>query len=199
MGYLHLAAINPTLSQGQAIKAGTVIGWSGGCYDASQYDGTSNPTGENFVDAIFMSSQPQVGIALHRGVAYGGAGWETFPPIDTALDPTGILETARKAEANPPAPSPGIVHQAGLTWQVTGKLLVLVYGKTAPQNTGIYRLWFKAFTSGKRNCGAPMTIELPMVNWAQTWGVCQWFMNGDRIEWFNGVGTIYNAANQKVY
>lgn len=94
--YMHLSAINPTLKVGDMVKVGDIIGWSGGCTEASQYAGTSNPTGENFLNDPSQSSQPQIGIALMRGPIYGsGAGWAQFPPIDHTLDPTSILNNAR--------------------------------------------------------------------------------------------------------
>lgn len=95
MGYLHLSATNPSLSVGQHIDAGTIVGWVGGGTSDADYLGTSNPTGSNFKNDPSMSSQTQAGIALHRGPSYGGVGWEQFPPIDTALDPTPIIKQAR--------------------------------------------------------------------------------------------------------
>lgn len=97
MGYLHLSAIKPGLSVGQHISAGQLIGWVGGGNSDSQYLGTTNPTGSNFINSPDMSSRTQVGVALHRGPAYGGAGWEIFPPVDWSLDATPIIEAARKA------------------------------------------------------------------------------------------------------
>lgn len=94
--YLHLSAINPTLRIGNRVQVGDLIGWSGGCTVASQYNGTSNPTGSNFLNNPSQSSQPQIGFALMRGPVYGsGPGWENFPPVDYALDPTPILQAAR--------------------------------------------------------------------------------------------------------
>jgi len=95
--YLHMAAANPVLSVGSHVNVGDLIGWSGGCTDAAQYDGTSNPTGSNFLDDPSQSSQPQTGLALMRGSEYGGIGWENFPPIDWQLDPTSIVWRARAA------------------------------------------------------------------------------------------------------
>lgn len=105
MGYLHLSATNPALSVGQHIDGGTLVGWTGGGNSEADYLGTSNPTGSNFVNTTGMSSQTQAGIALHRGPAYGGVGWEQFPPIDTALDPTPLIQQARRMAVSslPPA------------------------------------------------------------------------------------------------
>ena len=93
--YLHLSATNPKLALGGRINAGDLIGWVGGANTASQYQGTTNPTGSNFLDDPSMSSQVQVGIALMNGPAYGGPGWQNFPPIDMNLDPTPTLQAAR--------------------------------------------------------------------------------------------------------
>lgn len=98
MGYLHLSATNPALSLGTHVHIGDLIGWVGGANDESQYAGTSNPTGENFLNPPFHSSQVQVGVALMRGPEYGTAGWENFPPVDWALDPTPILEAAKRGD-----------------------------------------------------------------------------------------------------
>ena len=97
MGYLHLSAVNPALQIGQHVSIGGLLGWSGGCTDASQYAGTSNPTGENFLNTPDQSSQPQTGIAFMRGPSYGSIGWENFPPIDWALDPTSLVWKMRAA------------------------------------------------------------------------------------------------------
>ncbi|MGH8397496.1 MAG: hypothetical protein ACRETA_04535 [Gammaproteobacteria bacterium] len=95
MGYLHLAAVNPLLNVGQHIAAGTVLGWSGGCTQSSQYGSTYNPTGTNFLNAISQSSQPQTGIALMYGPVYGsGAGWNMSLNPDPKLDPTSIVKAA---------------------------------------------------------------------------------------------------------
>jgi hypothetical protein len=90
MNYLHLSAVRPGLSVGEHINAWDIIGWSGGCTEASQYAGTSNPTGHNFLNTPDQSSRPQTGIALMYGPEYGvGAGWTPKP--DPALDPTSLL------------------------------------------------------------------------------------------------------------
>ena len=98
MACLHLAAVLPGLAIGGHIARGSIIGWSGGCNEASQYGGTFNITGHNFLNTIEQSSQPQCGIALMRGPEYGvGAGWSINP--DPALDPTALIMEARKGGA----------------------------------------------------------------------------------------------------
>ena len=101
MGYLHLSAVAPHIVPGYHVSVGEVLGWVGGANDPSQYNGTSNPTGQNFLNPPFQSSRIQVGVALMRGPSYGFAGWENFPPVDWALDPTPIIEAARKAFQQP--------------------------------------------------------------------------------------------------
>lgn len=94
MSYLHLSAVNPALSVGDIVSTGDLIGWVGGANNDAQYLGTTNPTGSNFLNDPIMSSQVQVGIALMRGPEYGvGAGWVTFPPIDTTLDPSSLISS----------------------------------------------------------------------------------------------------------
>lgn len=95
LAFLHLSAVNPSLRVGSHVVKGDLIGWVGGASDPSQYAGTSNPTGQNFLNDPSQSSRVQVGMALMRGPEYGvGSGWETFPPIDWSLDPTSIIKDA---------------------------------------------------------------------------------------------------------
>jgi lysozyme len=113
MAYLHLAAVKPGLL-GTHVNTHDIIGWSGGATHADQYNGTSNPTGRNFLNDPSMSSQPQAGIALMRGPIYGsGAGWSTFPPIDRSLDPTQLILDARKGASM--AGLPTGAHDDGAT------------------------------------------------------------------------------------
>lgn len=103
--FLHLSAVSPALAVDKHVKVGDLIGWVGGANSQAQYAGTSNPTGMNFLNPSFQSSQVQVGFALMRGVEYGTAGWEKFPPIDWALDPSGIIKAAQDAyNATPSTP-----------------------------------------------------------------------------------------------
>ncbi len=195
---LHLAAINPALSKGAHLSAGDLVGWSGGCNTDAQYAGTSNPTGKNMLNTPFMSSQPQVGIALHDGPAYGGAGWRVFPPIDWSLDPTPILTAARQMH-----PNPGILEQAKNIYEATREMLVACYQGVARTDTGIAALWFRAYTDpnpAKRvNAGPPTTLEFPFKDWSGRPGVCVFFQNGMRIEFVNGVAIMYDAYNRAVY
>ncbi len=116
MAYLHLSAVNPSLSVGSHVGWGDLIGWSGGCTSASQYDGTSNPTGSNFLDDPSMSSQPQCGIAMMEGPVYGsGAGWvvwPTNPNVDHSNDmrnPTILIQNALDAiQSSSPTPQPPV-------------------------------------------------------------------------------------------
>lgn len=95
--HLHLSATNPSLQIGQHVKFGDLIGWVGGGNSQADYAGTSNPTGQNFTNSTNSSSRIQTGIALMNGPAYGGPGWVNFPPIDTNLDPTPVLQAARNS------------------------------------------------------------------------------------------------------
>src|SRR6266700_4660334 len=92
MSYLHLSAVNPSLSVGNHVSRGDLVGWVGGANTEGQYLGTTNPTGVNFLNTPEMSSQVQVGIALMDGPEYWvGSGWSVWPPIDTTLDPSSLL------------------------------------------------------------------------------------------------------------
>lgn len=112
--YLHLAAVDPGLSVGKHVNAGDGLGWSGGAFNAGMYLGTTNPTGRNFINDISMSSQTQQGIALMRGAAYGGAGWEQFPPVDWSLDPTPIVTAARQKYMATASPALKLLGRIGL-------------------------------------------------------------------------------------
>lgn len=141
MAYLHLSAIAANLAVGQHISIGDTLGWSGGCNTPAQYNGTSNPTGQNFLNSPDQSSQPQCGIALMRGPEYGvGAGWIKFPPIDWSLDPTPILHRTRAA---------------AFTWHA---LLDL------PYDTGIARSWREKYARGEL-MPPPSSKEYPSKDW----------------------------------
>ena len=100
--YLHLSGVNPQLRINSVVHPGDLIGWCGGGYNDAMYLGTSNPTGENFLNDIWNSSRIQAGFALMRGPSYGHVGWERFPPVDRALDPTQIIRDAlAKLRADP--------------------------------------------------------------------------------------------------
>ena len=98
MGFLHLSAVNPTLREGHHVSKGDLIGWVGGATNEAQYAGTSNPTGQNFLNDPSQSSQIQVGVALMRGPKYGeGLGWVDFIAhgVDWSLNPTQIILDAQ--------------------------------------------------------------------------------------------------------
>ncbi len=136
MAYLHLSAVNPTLKVGKVIKKGDIIGWSGGCTAASQYEGTSNPTGKNFLNDPSQSSRPQTGIALMHGPIYGeGAGWVDFPPVDPKLNPFALIEQAIK-ELQP------------MQYSQEEKAEWIELDRTMPQNTGLMESWAKARRAG---------------------------------------------------
>lgn len=169
MAYLHLSAVRPGLSIGEHVNAGDTLGWSGGCTNASQYAGTSNPTGHNFLDTPDQSSQPQTGIALMYGPEYGvGAGWTPQP--DPALDPTQILTTTRS--------QPFRLKSAADCWHSTAHL----FGGTSPNYmSGIALAWQQLYSAGKKP-GPPLTPEYGSVNWSGKAIRVQEFAN-TRCEW----------------
>jgi hypothetical protein len=92
MAFLHLDAVNPMLRVGMPIAPGTLVGWSGGANNWGQVT-ANNPTGTHFLNTSYMSSGPQIGIALMYGPRYGsGAG---FPGISGNLDPMPLIRAAR--------------------------------------------------------------------------------------------------------
>jgi hypothetical protein len=172
--FLHLSAVNPGLDVGFRVTVGTLIGWVGGATDARQYNGTSNPTGENFLNDPSQSSQVQVGFALSHGPEYGiGLGWIQFPPIDWSRDGTPIIEEARKVWENQQVSNEFMEQAAHDTWNATG--LNLSY------TTGIAHAWHDRYVQG-HVMPPPSTKEWATVKWDGTHIVAQQF-GGLRCEW----------------
>lgn len=175
MAYLHLAAVKVPISLGDYIGKGAIIGWSGGCNAASQYAGTSNPTGKNFLNTLEQSSQPQCGIALMRGPEYGvGEGWTIQP--DPALNPTQLILDARnEGKVN-------VVQFTTREKQLWGRL------ENVPLNEGaaIAQSWLAALrrthyfgpalenevSDGNFQCQA---FACAYAKWDRTTGVTHWF------------------------
>ena len=172
---LHLSAISPAIQIGTRVKVYDLIGWSGGCTHELQYAGTSNPTGENFLNTPDQSSQPQTGIALMRGPEYGiGAGWTQYP--DPQLDPTHLLMSFRNM--------PNLIarQQAAINiWQA------IIPG--LPTDTGIFSMWYEDYIQGIFH-GPAVTEEEPYTDWTGNKGVKQIVLAG-QYEWINGVGKFY--------
>ena len=156
MGYLHLSAIAPNLVLGQHVSMGQVLGWVGGANDPSQYAGTSNPTGQNFLNPPFQSSRIQVGVALMRGPAYGFSGWEDFPPVDWALDPTPIIEAARKAFTSGVSININQRKAFEQEWQSVVKDAML--------HSGIANQAWADYQSGNGH-GPALSEEFPVTDW----------------------------------
>ncbi len=95
LAYLHLSAVNPGLTEGSHVSKGNLVGWVGGASSETDYEGTSNPTGHNFLNTSGRSSRTQVGFALMKGPEYGHAGWTEFP--DPNSNPTQIILDAQQA------------------------------------------------------------------------------------------------------
>lgn len=172
--YLHLAAINPALKVGGRLEHGEVVGWSGGCTSANQYNGTSNPTGSNFLNATSQSSQPQTGIALMHGPVYGsGNGWSTYPL--TECNPIKILNAARAG--TPPVSNKPNTKAQSLTdmWNVF---------RNTNENTGIGKSWLEEVNKGNLY-GPALTDEVDSVTWQGgkiklkifAGGWCEWHLD----------------------
>lgn len=178
-GYQHFSAVRPDLHVGYVLHYNEVVGWSGGCTNIGQYDGTHNPTGQNFLDSAFMSSQPQIGIALCDGTGYGYKGWKTFPPIDQSLNPMPVVEAYRHAMIPPP---PDFKRQ-----QFDTEFRAIVPG--ADPHSGIANLAYEDYLNGKDH-GPAHTPEMKMSNWngdtviVQFFGVGMYEWYGTRGEWF---------------
>ena len=162
--YLHLAAANPDLSVGSHVAIGDLIGWSGGCNTPEQYAGTSNPTGQNFLNTPDQSSAPQTGLALMRGPEYGGIGWENFPPIDWQLDPTSIIWRARAAMLKwSGGVNPTFYGGIGVSWFTR-----YLYGQPMPPATS------SEYNSSNWN-GAPIVVREFGALWCEWNGSANWY------------------------
>lgn len=116
MSFLHLAAINPQLKPGMHVNPGDLIGWSGGANTQAQYAGTSNPTGSNFTNSSFQSGQPQVGVALMYGPAYGeGPAWNASSPPENhpELNPQLLFGQGLGLQTQGGGPSPLVTYVSG--------------------------------------------------------------------------------------
>lgn len=81
-GVLHLDATNSQLRVGQHVQPGDLLGWSGGENSLSQVP-PGAPVSSHFTNPSYQSSQPQVGVALMYGPAYGkGPAWNMSNPPD---------------------------------------------------------------------------------------------------------------------
>lgn len=179
---LHLSAVNPSLRIGQHMSPGELVGWSGGCVNSAQYNGTSNPTGQNFLNNPAMSSQPQVGIALCDGRAYGGLGWKKFPPIDVSLNPEPVLQNYKNNHA-PPPPVNNKLEQWLDVWNSNTINI--------PDTTGIAVTCKKLFEENKMPAVYPIHIEIKTKDW-----------NGESIQWqslSNGYHSEYYLETDRGY
>ncbi len=195
-GFLHLSAVNPALAVGQHVAAGDLIGWVGGANDESQYAGTSNLTGQNYCNPSFHSSQVQVGFALMRGPEYGREGWENFPPVDWALDPTPIILAARQG-MNPPPPGRTNWMSTGQQQQAEDSWAANTVG--APAGTGIYAEWAHFYMNGL-NFGPPLTKEYPTVDVSGNKRHLQWFAGGVHYEYdpSSNTGNFYDVRSRVI-
>jgi hypothetical protein len=192
--YLHLSAVNPNLQLGQRVNIGDLVGWVGGGTTQAMYQGTTNPTGQNFLNDSFSSSQIQVGIALMRGPAYGGPGWQNFPPIDMTLDPTPILNAARNSvqkgnymeqQFDAVWLSGAGVHADGTSW--------------VARKSGIYEGTKAAFLAGKLAACCPTRDEIKTVDWSGGAGIYQPLSTGDYAFYQNGHPRIYDNRNHVIW
>lgn len=190
MAFLHLAAIRPGLVVGSTINPGDLIAWSGGCNYDRQYDGSSNPTGQNFTNSPKQSSQPQTGIALMRGPEYGvGEGWTIKP--DTKLDPTSLLDVARVAQTR-------TTHMEQQMLDIWNMFMQGIGEKALNYDSGIANSWKQHYATV--NAGSPLGPEQATVNWSGRSINVQYFSGGLRCEWDNtsGGASWYDYLNRRV-
>lgn len=173
---LHFAAINPVLSIGQELKIDDLVGWSGGCNSPNQYSGTSNPTGENFLNSYTMSSMPQIGIALCDGQAYGGLGWKKFPPIDMSLSPQPVIDRYHQLKS---------IQKPDYRRIQFEKTFTAVF-PDVDVNSGIAGLAYQSYLNG-HDKGPALSREFHSPNWQGTDCVMQVFAGG-LYHWNNGNG-----------
>lgn len=169
--YLHLSAVKPGLTVGSRVAIGDLVGWVGGGTTEDMYQGTTNPTGKNFLNDSFNSSRIQVGFALMDGVEYGGIGWKNFPPVDWSLDPTPLIEQAKQFFIN------NTVDYASQQFDDIWKHNAV----GATFGTGIYQ----ALKSYHKTLfiGVPVTKEIDTINWMGKPVVYQCFSSSYHAEW----------------
>lgn len=185
MAYLHLSAVRPGLAVGGRVEVGQLVGWSGGCTSEEQYAGTSNPTGENFLNDPSQSSQPQTGLAMMRGPVYGsGAGWTPRP--DPALDPSWLLHNI---------PNTNVDQERYFEdfWNSNANMLASILQKiaTVPPvriHTGIFNAWVDLLKNG-HYIGGPTTPEYDSVSADGQRIICQNF-GSYRAEWNPQAGQL---------
>jgi len=192
--HLHLSAINPALSIGKHVQVGDVIGWCGGATSQSQYAGTFNPTGQNFLNDASMSSQVQAGFALMRGPVYGsGAGWITFPPIDFSLDPTAIILAARKGV--PVSDNKAQDEYIIFLWELSKLALNAMGLNVPPRDSGIFNYWVQGvpntrhFVQGSKFLGLVISWEMHHKDENGNDAIYQIFSNGI-VKYQNGKCTV---------
>jgi hypothetical protein len=188
---LHLSAVNPSLRVGQHMSPGEIVGWSGGCVNSAQYNGTHNPTGQNFLNNPTMSSQPQVGIALCDGRAYRGLGWKTFPPIDMSLNPEPIVQNYKNNHASPPP-----INHRSKQWED-------VWNSNAcnvPDTTGIAVTCKREFEAHKMPAVYPIQAEIKTTDWNGKNIQWQSLSNGYHSEYYleNNIGYVYDEKGNKL-
>ena len=181
LSFLHLSAVHPSLKIGSHVGPGDLIGWVGGASDPAQYAGTSNPTGQNFLNDPSQSSRVQVGIALMRGPEYGvGAGWvewpvPAIPHFADPLNPTSIIAMALQ------------FHKA---W----------FSTPAAWYSGIHKFVFSAFMERKVSACFPLQAENPNNDWDLRSIQFQALSNGLYVAWNNNTGEchLYDAFNHVI-
>lgn len=175
---LHFSAINPSLTLGQLLDYDQLVGWSGGCTIDSQYWGTSNPTGSNFLNIPSMSSQPQIGIALCDGPKYGGLGWKSFPPIDQSLNPQPVIDNYRKWKES-------MVQKPNYQRIQFEKTFTAIW-PDVDVNSGIAGLAYQSYLNG-HDRGPAISREFHSPNWDGIDCIMQAF-SGGLYHWINGSG-----------
>jgi hypothetical protein len=175
--YLHLSAVNPVLKVGQHVTD-DLIGWVGGGTTDAMYQGTTNPTGHNFLDDTFNSDSIQVGVALMQGPAYGGPGWQNFPPINNNLNPQGIIDAARKNAYEK--------QQFRDVWTASGKR----------SDTGIYQKLL-GYSDTLSMC-YPVSEEIATVDVSGNACIMQRFDSGYYVVYISGKTNVYDAHNRLV-
>jgi hypothetical protein len=92
---IHLDAINPDLQVGSHVKAGDLLGWSGGAISNDQIGSATNPTETHFLDSSEMSGGPHVEFGFCYGPVYGEGTGFVRPSEHPELNPKPFLDAIR--------------------------------------------------------------------------------------------------------
>ncbi len=173
---LHLDAVNSNLRVGQHVQAGDLLGWSGGENSLSQVPANA-PVSSHFTNPSYQSSQPQVGVALMYGPAYGkGPAWNMSNPPDAhpELNPNQLFSGGLGSQNSTYSPLASFNNgqSQGQSQSNQGTTLASFLGLSSLGNVvdGFYRVGFVILGLLLLYMGLKHFIDLPSISLPQQQG-----------------------------